>query len=317
MAEASAPGKLVIAGEYAVLEGAPAIATAVGVRARATVSSPGNLERNPLVDAVMATIREKFPALPVDDVSVSIDTDDFFVDGSGGVPVKLGLGSSAAALVALVGAMMRTVGGPTDSEAVFGLCCAAHKNFQGGRGSGIDVATAFLGGITGIRPVTGEAPPTSTLDWPSGLLMLPVWSGQSASTPELIARFYDFKTRSASAFDAHVTQLTRLADELFTSWTANKPAGELIAMLSAYDDALRAMDADAKIGIGTKAHEVLRAMSVEKGAVYKTSGAGGGDFGIAFSESRSAITALRAAFIDGGYTVLDSDADAGGLTVID
>ena len=38
MAEADAPGKLVIAGEYAVLHGAPAIAVAVNIRARARVS---------------------------------------------------------------------------------------------------------------------------------------------------------------------------------------------------------------------------------------------------------------------------------------
>jgi phosphomevalonate kinase len=43
--EAQAPGKLILAGEYAVLDGAPGLAVAVDVRAEARITSipgPGN-----------------------------------------------------------------------------------------------------------------------------------------------------------------------------------------------------------------------------------------------------------------------------------
>ena len=50
MAEAHAPGKLVICGEYAVLHGAPAIAVAVDVRARAGVHAVAGASRLTLPD---------------------------------------------------------------------------------------------------------------------------------------------------------------------------------------------------------------------------------------------------------------------------
>ena len=51
MSDASAPGKLVIAGEYAVLHGAPAVVMALDVRAQATVSRVAKTD-SVLVDSV-------------------------------------------------------------------------------------------------------------------------------------------------------------------------------------------------------------------------------------------------------------------------
>ena len=115
----SAPGKVMIAGEYVVLDGAPAICMAIDRRARVTIkagdgdrhriSAPGLHEHEIAVNS----IREVAASIPLlaaawdalappenARLSIRIDTREFRLDG-----IKLGIGSSAAATVALVAAM--------------------------------------------------------------------------------------------------------------------------------------------------------------------------------------------------------------------
>jgi mevalonate kinase len=347
MPEASAPGKLIIVGEYAVIEGAPAIATAVDVRARATVSdsddrdsilfdalgeqafpfyldidrclrwreeSPG--ARGTILEAVFETFRERLSGEVNPKLRFSIDTDSFYAQTPEGLD-KLGLGSSAAALVSLVGAFMGALGWTSSDAEMLSICCTAHRKFQGGRGSGIDVATALTGGVVGIRPGESDAAPIATsLDWLDGLLMLSVWSGSSASTPELLDRFNRYRERNPGDYRNHIQRLTSLAEDANKAWL-DQSLGNFLVALEAYDSALQAMDVDGAIGIHTDTHDILRGVSSRHGAIYKTSGAGGGDFGIALTDSPDVIESLRAAFEDSGYLVLNNSPNVDGLTVID
>ena len=167
---ANAPGKVVLCGEYAVLDGAPAVSMAVDRRAIAQVSTidadehvldvagtatPGDFA---LFDAVLNQVRpgseRKF--------SARLDTTAFAVRGR-----KLGIGSSAAIAVALAAAL--DPGGQSTLENAF----AAHARLQGGLGSGIDVATSVSGGLIGFR--RGAA--ITNLEWPRGLSYALLWSG--------------------------------------------------------------------------------------------------------------------------------------------
>ncbi len=128
----SAPGKLVITGEYAVIDGAPAIALAVNRRSRVSVSATigqsvlevttsgterfpftwqadGSLtftdndpaERGELLRVLFKQLVGRLPAaLP--DVVISIDSREFYLATDG---QKLGLGSSAAVCVSLTAAL--------------------------------------------------------------------------------------------------------------------------------------------------------------------------------------------------------------------
>ncbi len=102
-----------------------------------------------------------------------------------------------------------------------------------------------------------------------------------------------------------------------SQYLLDRSVATLLESLAAYDAALRAMDRDGEIGINTDVHEVLRGLSEGHGAVYKISGAGGGDYGIALSDSREVIDTLSAALLDGGYSVLDGSIDVDGLTIVD
>jgi len=346
MTVATAPGKLVIFGDYAVLEGAPAVATTVDVRARAQVdvaaghasvfldlaggkaydfvvepgerlawigASPG--ARGTIVAAVIDTchdlvhLRGPLPAL-----RISLNTDAFFTQ-LGDTTAKLGLGSSAAALVALTGALVGALDITIERDSLLNICHAAHRRFQGGHGSGIDVAAALLGGVIGVRLESGEQYPIDAeLEWPAGLFMLPVWSGNSASTPELLTRFDAYRAQAVDGYAHHLRNLTTFAQQADAAWRAGAVA-EVLSALAGYDNALRALDYDARIGINTATHEHLRGLIEHHGAVYKTSGAGGGDFGIALTDSKDILEAVAVELARERFVLLDRSFGVAGLTL--
>lgn len=345
MTIATAPGKLVVFGDYAVLEGAPAVAVSVDVRACAQVDvtdgrnsvffdlaggkaydfvvEPGTrlewmaespAERGTIVAAVIDTCHELLHLHgPLPALRISLNTDAFFTR-VGDTTVKLGLGSSAAALVALTGALVDALKIPLESGSLLNICHAAHRRFQGGRGSGIDVAAALAGGVIGVRLDTRERyPVTESLEWPAGLHMLPVWSGNSASTPELLDRFASYREADTDGFAHHLRNLTLFAQQADAAWHDGAVA-EILSAMAGYDNALRSLDYDAQIGINTEVHERLRGLVEHHGAVYKTSGAGGGDFGIVLSDSTDVIEAVSVELTRRKFMLLGEDLCADGLT---
>ena len=346
MTDASAPGKLVLVGEYAVLSGAPAIVTAVDVRARVKVMAiPGAestffdtatgrayyfviedgaglrwVDEQPevtgtILEAVIAACSEH-SLLFADGPSfrVSIDTDDFFtqVDGRW---TKLGIGSSSAALVALVGALADELNLSMTPEEILAICHSAHRRFQGGSGSGADVATAVYGGVIAAR----RAPESETIDvtrcdWPEDLLALPIWSGVSASTTDLLKRYERFQDDNPDDYRRHLRRLKSISEQACVAWTEQSVIDVLNA-LAGYDDALLALDADARIGISSEPHDRIRQLVEQQGAIYKTSGAGGGDFGLALTDSAELLDAVRVACRDAGFEILDKPFLAEGLIV--
>jgi len=346
MTDASAPGKLLLVGEYAVLEGAPAITAAIDVHARAKVIAiPGTEsvffdalsgqayyfiidgnnglrwtgehpgDNGAIVQAVISSCVEHSTLL--DDgpsFRVSMNTDEFYSQ-IGGNWTKLGVGSSAAVLVALVGALVAELNLVMSSKELLAICHTAHHRFQGGRGSGADVATAVHGGVIAVRRgADPQVVDVTRCDWPGGLSALPIWSGASASTPELLIRFEKFKADNPDDYRRHIRHLKALAEQACVAWSEQSVL-DILSALAGYDDALRALDDDAQIGISTQAHVRIRQLVERHGAVYKTSGAGGGDFGLALTDSTAVLDAVRADCIDSGYAILDKSFAVEGLAV--
>jgi phosphomevalonate kinase len=63
-------------------------------------------------------------------------------------------------------------------------------------------------------------------------------------------------------------------------------AADLMRILDDYQQRLREFDRAAGIGIWTAGHQRLADIAAAAGALYKTSGAGGGDFGLALPPRR-------------------------------
>ena len=336
---ATAPGKLMLTGEYAVLAGAPAVAMAVDINACARVSpvagefnrfdipeqrahfpfavedgavrwiesSPG--DRGRMIESFFAVARVPEGSAPM---AIELDSDAFF-RGEGESRVKLGLGSSAAVLVALAGAVRAFVTGELPApETLAGRCLDAHRRFQGGAGSGADVMTALLGGVLGVMPGATTRPSAIGLDWPDRLLVLPVWSGRSASTTDLLARVDAARRRQPDLVAGHIDQLGQQAAASFAAWRTGR-ADEVIASAAAYARALAAFDQAAAIGIVTAEHRAVGRICDASGAIYKTSGAGGGDFGLVLTDSRRIAQRTRSALAAEGWEVMDFGLAGAGL----
>jgi phosphomevalonate kinase len=153
-----APGKLVLVGEYAVVDGAPAIVAAVDRGVRCDVE-PGSGIVTPGDDRfVRAALLGAPPGRYV-------FSDANPVDLAG---AKAGFGGSAAATVAAV-----LAGGLPPRRAY-----EVHAAVQGG-GSGIDVFASLLGGVRRFRDgAVVRSPP-----------FVAVWSGASASTGPRVQAF--------------------------------------------------------------------------------------------------------------------------------
>lgn len=352
--EADAPGKLVIVGEYAALAGAPALAVAVDVRARVRLGPPPGSGSQMVIPeigqafafrwvpesglrwegkspgawglpleacvAVLIAARRWPRAGEVPACRIELGTAAFHHTDDRGERSKLGLGSSAAVVAALMAVLLRLAGGAAPGrQALIDLSCAAHRHLQRGAGSGIDVATAITGGTVSLdfpAAVAGKAgnPRAHPVSWPRHLYLLPVWTGQSAFTPAMLNRLQQYQGRQPAGSAANLERLAAIGLQAVVAWRAGDVPGILQAV-SSYEAGLRRLDEAAGIGIFSPAHERLRALAMELGAVYKPSGAGGGDFGILLTGSRSVRLRAEVAFRAAGFSCLNAALCAPGLVV--
>ncbi len=149
---ASAPGKVLWAGEYAVLDGAPAVVCAVARRAIARIMPSG--VRVPPLSSFLAAVRDQIFATYGPGAAETRAASRIVVDSSAlqQQGIKLGVGSSAATTVAAVTAAL----GSADPAHVHPIAHRAHAAAQaprGSRGSGADIAASVHGGlIEVVRP---------------------------------------------------------------------------------------------------------------------------------------------------------------------
>ena len=284
MTAASAPGKVVLSGEYAVLDGAPAVCVAVNRRAKVQVSefdgewhrvtAPGFTDTEgrfvvangefdwlqgrseySLVEAVAGSAGLETGRK----LSIELDTQDFIEDG-----IKIGIGSSAALTVALLAALR-------NSGDVLNDAFDAHRGFQKGAGSGIDIATAVHGGLVEFNGSKVER-----LEWPAGLVYRFAWTGVAASTSGKLQRL-----AAAKIFDSRA-ELAQSATELAAAWQSTDA---LLEAYPAYIEVLRRFSVDHDLGIFDAGHEALVQKAAAAGLVYKPCGAGGGDIGVLLGRS--------------------------------
>ena len=299
---ARAPGKLVLSGAYAVLEGAPCIVAAVDRYVVADASRPAPFvpdEVRAAIDAG-AIILERAPWF---DASALRDR---LPDGSSR---KLGLGSSAAILAASLGAVLgdRTPDEHALRAAVFPIALAAHRKAQGG-GSGVDVAASVFGGILLAHLDPGGGLSTTPHLLPPGTFVEVFASPVAAVTRELLGRVRSLATLSPAR---HRACLDAAAAGARAAVEARSIATFVLA-LSTQTDALAALGEAAGAPIVTEEVAALRAPAAAEGGTFAPSGAGGGD--IAIFVGRAASSAgFRAAAAARGLSRIEMKVGAAGL----
>jgi len=170
---ASAPGKIILFGEHAVVSGTPAIGSAVGLRARVTVEDlPGRLEialrdmgltvtgfsvgPNGEVISLGSSEEAARAARYVAGVVRELDARDIRVIVESEIPVASGLGSSAAIVVAALAAVSSHMGLDLSVNQVAAQAHGIEKMVQQGLGSPMDTALSAFGGY---QMVCGGASP--------------------------------------------------------------------------------------------------------------------------------------------------------------
>ncbi|NND59936.1 MAG: hypothetical protein HKN49_06665 [Gammaproteobacteria bacterium] len=300
---ATAPGKLMLLGEYAVLDGSPSVVIAVNRRARVRVRTgaehnlviapeicdrylpfsrddEGKVHWGPMDEAtrerlaMLTHLIERFA--PDDAVEIETDTSAFFEEG-----IKLGFGSSAAVTVAVASAL--------SGEALsLPELVELHRDMQDGRGSGFDIAASRIGGVCRyqFRPV----PVAEPLQLPDGLLMRCVWTGSAASTTAFLRGLDAVGPRREAINDLMAVASQVIAD-------LKDDPGSWVRAVEEYTVALQAFARATTLPIFAGGHSDILELASQHGVAYKPSGAGGGDIGVAVSADPAAmqsfLTALR------------------------
>jgi len=302
-----APGKVFIMGEYAVLDGAPAVVAAVSRFAVGQFIAGGAGESPFVEEAVRVTLEglgERAAALPAG--SVWVDSAGFSAEGR-----KLGLGSSAAVTAATVGAMLEMAGLPIASNRDFCFTLAenAHRVAQGGIGSGADVAAAVHGGLLQFRRPPGGYPITERLQQPADLRIVIFSEGQSASTPDLVRGVKAFAERNPSGYASALRPLREQA-ELFAEAFAE---GKIAALLDSARIFGTALGMRSGVPIVTTRFEIAANLAINLGGVAKPSGAGGGDIGVGLFGDEGAARTFASRVEQLGLRVLDAPIETKGV----
>lgn len=324
---ASAPGKAVLIGEYAVLHGAPALVMAIDRRVRVTIRDCPpeascleipQLSSEPIAFALEPDGRVHWKDGPAErpqlalsrnllskalehlgsqglpgpgGLQVHIDSSELFLQVPQG-SIKLGLGSSAAVTVAMTAALQSFCkdSGASAKPPLVELL-QSHRQQQGGRGSGLDLAAALDGGLLVYR-LAAQGPQWRSLDWPGHWPLMFVWTGRAASTPKFLEAYAHWRCSHPQAAE----DLWRAMDRCSREAVACVESGALERFMTCINNYLGLMG---KIGACIQApvlsaqHQRLAAAANEIGAAYKPCGAGGGDLGVFVAAEQAQLEELK------------------------
>lgn len=258
----SAPGKLLLMGEHAVVYGRPCLVVAVNKRIKLTLEKTVNNEwvESPFVNQAIQVFRDEFHlSLPVKIIATS----EF--------PRSLGLGSSSAVTVGIIYGLAKLfLEKDLDNKKLFELSFRSVKNVQG-VGSGFDVAAAIYGGVIYyknrgeiINPITYEQLP-----------IVVGYTGTKADTVSMVEKVAEKRKEDPIAVDTLFNNIADLVERakiaLFEQdW---ETLGSLMNLDQEYLSDL---------GVSTDRLDQMVRAAIKAGAYgAKLSGAGGGDCMIA------------------------------------
>jgi phosphomevalonate kinase len=332
------PGKLILLGEYAVLEQAPALVATVNkfctIKLRPSpndvfriqaknldipdcsflLSEKGDvsltnghteLQQSQLsfVLSVLKYVRQKMDKnIPAFDIS--IDTADFFHPVSG---KKMGLGSSAALTVALLSAIEELLDSTGSISDFFQKALHAHRYAQGKIGSGVDIAASSTGGILQYRMpelIEGTNEEIQKVQWPDDLYMLSIWTDKSVSTRTMVRKMRTFRKEKTAMYKDIMNEMADLSEAGCRAFRLGNTQ-EFLDIVAAFGDIERKLTNYSEADIFSSVHEEIAKIVTNKGGYYKPSGAGGGDIGTAFCRNSETWRSISEAIQESPFELLD------------
>jgi phosphomevalonate kinase len=341
---ATAPGKLILTGEYAVLDGASALVVAVDRRVTARRHT-GPRGSSPFLIAVADELAARYGADHPSTraaMEIVVDSRAFFLGTT-----KLGLGSSAAVTVAATALALAVPNDKVpviDRDAVLAVAAAAHAAAQssrprasaelsrrtrtpsrsdlsaqldaeversGVRGSGADIASAVHGGVIAFQKGA-----VTRMTWPSGVILLPFFTGSAADTAELVASVNAARLRNREAVEAAldaIAKASRAACQACESRAPEIAANALMVALGLAATATDRLAAATGLALVPPCVADARAALAKCNGTAKTTGAGGGDVAVAVIPDTEDVSRARRLLIEVGCQPLDLAVDATGV----
>ena len=338
---ASAPGKVILCGEYSVLEAHPALVLAVDRRVHVELAQlplpqgtakfvkvicPGYLSGSVRLhwqgehlsapagsglDMLLVILNELLAAAVNTSAfrqnawQLRIDSRELF-DAEN----KLGLGSSAALCAALDSAL-RTLGIGSDADSLASQndvlarrwlrLHEIHSLAQGKRGSGVDIA-ASLNGACSQFVSAGADTVLRQYELPRGLHLAYVWTGASASTPAYLRSLSDWKLENPDGYRQAMDAMGRSMSTVIEA----SEAPVFIEALAQFTQALRMFACASGLSIFGAGHAQLFELAQNYvGTVYKPCGAGGGDLGLVVTNSAEQLDAFVGEVRGLGFQTID------------
>lgn len=316
---ASAPGKLLLYGDHAVVYGHPCIVTAVDQRVKVKISGNdmGLFElqapdlglhdyQKPMTEvgqgeipkpaAFIERVLQRFLSIYPPSIGLTVETQSQFSS-------QFGFGSSSAVTVAFAKALTMVYEINMASAALFDMCYQAVLDVQG-VGSGFDLAAAIWGGtIYYVSP--------AQVVKPLKVGRLPVvvgYTGVKADTPTLIRQVQSLKASQPDKVNQLFGESAKIVDLAKTAlldqnWQA---AGELMSQ----NQSLLA-----QLEVSSPKLDALTQAAEKAGAAgAKLSGAGGGDCMIAVVD-HDHKKAVATAITQAGGTVMNVGLHAKGVRI--
>jgi mevalonate kinase len=298
----TAPGKLMLMGEHAVVYGQPCIVTAIDQRLTVSVQEVGDVIdiRSPqshdtrYADAAIAAAIQKWNlSIP----GLLVETESSF---SG----KYGFGSSAAVTVGVITAIAGTFGKTPTHEEIFDIGFSVIQTVQGA-GSGFDIAAAVWGGTLWFSE---KGAVVEDLPGFRDCALVVGYSGVKADTSALIADVAKKRESDAQKVErifAGIGELVMQGKEAYVAGDWER----LGTFMNFNQDYLR------DLGVSRQKLEDLISAAKAAGAWgAKLSGAGGGDCMIAIGPSDKQ-EAIQEAIRGAGGEVVDVTPHAEGVRV--
>ena len=256
-------GKVILLGEHAVVHGSPAIALGLdrGVQLRMHPTSSNSGKTINPQDQLGQALRVALELSGADamlDPRLEISTD---------LPVAMGFGSSAALAVALVEACSAGLGAALSAEKRIAHANEIEKIFHG-RPSGIDAATATVGGV--LRFQSGPPLAYSTIPLARDLRLALVETGTQHTTSSTVG-----------SVSENAAEFPEIYSNLFTSISGLVVAADGYLRAGDYRSLGTAMTVNhgllRTLGVSTPELDDAVATALREGALgAKLTGAGGG-----------------------------------------
>ncbi|MCS6797536.1 MAG: hypothetical protein NZ898_03220 [Myxococcota bacterium] len=295
----SAPGKIVLLGEYAVREGHEALVAAIDRRVWLTArpilrdgSPPAgdpSPERAGLAPEIALALRHAERRIGRVHAALQIDTTALQRQGR-----KLGLGSSAAGAAVAAALPHAWAGRDVQCDEVRRLVLEsamhAHRAVSS-RGSGVDVAASVLGGVLRYRrpgPDRWEAVP---FDAHGGPVLRVVWTGSPVRTASMVDAVDAWAQRDSNGYRRCIEALAEATHRALAAWRS--PA--LFDAVERHAAAMDELGRGAGVPVLDETTRRVRELARRVGGAAKPSGAGGGDVVVAFLPGDEAARAFEEA----------------------